>query len=252
MVRSLLHKGLHAFGFDIISIKKMDEVLERRDRARQQELLSAFCRLRDLPKKSVGKMNSEAVWVDKKEMLSAAVQRMRPADVVLDIGCAFRPQQYIDARTHICCEPYKEYMDRLQLETAGASKYVYLNTDFTGAISLFPEKSVDTIFMVDVIEHIDREIGQAGIERLKQIARSQIILFTPLGYMEQDPDENGVDQWGMGGVDWQKHRSGWLPDEFPVAAGWTTVSCKDFHEVDGYYRTLESPKGAFWAIWDAP
>ena len=250
MVRSLLHKGLHAFGFDIISIRKMDEVLERRDRLRQQESLAAFQRLRDLPKKAIGNLKSEAVWVDRKEMLSAAVERMRPADVVLDIGCAFRPQQYIDARTHICCEPYKEYMERLQLETAGASKYVYLNTDFTGAIELFPEQSVDTIFMVDVIEHIDREIGQAGLERLKKIARSQVIIFTPLGHMDQDPGEDGKDPWGMGGVEWQKHRSGWFDTDFPEAEGWTTVACRDFHIVDGYEKRLETPVGAFWAIWN--
>ena len=250
MVRSLLHKGLHAFGFDIISIRKLDEVLERRDRARQQETLAAFRRLRDLPKKAIGNLKSEAVWVDRKEMFSAAVERMRPAEVVLDIGCAFRPQQYVDARTHICCEPYKEYMDRLQLETADASKYVYLSTDFTGAIELFPEQSVDTIFMVDVIEHIDREIGQAGLVRLKKIARSQVIIFTPLGHMDQDPGDDGKDPWGMGGVEWQKHRSGWLDTDFPAAEGWTTVGCRDFHTLDGYGNPLETPVGAFWAIWN--
>lgn len=251
MVRSLLHKGLHALGFDIVSTKNLDKVLDQRERARQQELFAAYRRLRDLPKLSHAEERNELVWVDRKELLSAAVKRMRPAEVVLDIGCAFRPQQYVEARTHICCEPYKEYMERLQRETGGASKYVYLNTDFKGAISLFPEKSVDTIFMVDVIEHIDREVGQAGIESLKRIARSQIVLFTPLGYMEQDPDANGIDQWGMGGVEWQKHRSGWLPEEFPVESGWTTIACRDFHEVDGYYRPLEKPAGAFWAIWSA-
>jgi len=250
MVRSLLHKGLHALGFDIVSLKNLDETLDRRERARLQDTLAEYRRLRSLPKQKCEQIKGETVWVDRKEMLSAAVELMRPAEVVLDIGCAFRPQQYIEARTHICCEPYKEYMDRLQLETAGESKYVYLNTDFTGAIKLFPEKSVDTIFMVDVIEHIDREIGQAGLERLKQIARSQVIIFTPLGYMGQDPCEEGIDPWGMGGVEWQKHRSGWLDSDFPWAEGWSTVACRDFHRVDGYDNSLQTPVGAFWAIWN--
>jgi hypothetical protein len=248
MLKSFFHKSFQALGFDVVSIRNFEKELEKRERARQQDSLNQFRRLRELPRKANADLPRDTIWVSRTEMLSAAVERMLPADVVLDIGCAFRPQQFIEARIHICCEPFREYMDRLQLETAGASKYVYLSTDLLGATNLFPDKSVDTIFMVDVIEHIDREIGRTGLQRLKRIARSQVIIFTPLGYMDQDPIENGVDQWGMGGVEWQKHRSGWYPEDFRAEEGWTVIASKDFHEVDGYSRQVDQPVGAFWAI----
>lgn len=250
MLKSLLQKSFKSLGFDLVSIANLEQEIQRRERVRQKESLMEFRRLRELPKKNGGNANISTLWVSREEMLSAAVELMRQADVILDIGCAFRPQQYIEARTHICCEPYSEYMDRLQLETSGDGKYIYLNTDFVGATNLFPEKSVDSIFMVDVIEHIDREIGQAGIERLKKIARTQVIISTPLGYMDQEPCQDGIDPWGMGGVEWQKHRSGWLNTDFPITDGWTTVGCRDFHLVDGYGEPLEKTVGAFWAIWN--
>ena len=69
--------------------------------------------------------------------------------------------------------------------------------------------------------------------------------------MEQESFEEGVDPWGMGGVEWQKHRSGWMPDDFPTTDGWSVVVCENFFLEDAYGRKLEEPIGAFWAVWSA-
>jgi len=252
MVRSLIHKSLRALGFDIVSVQNLNQELANRELARQNAALEEFRRLSTLTKIAPATMHGEMVWVDRDHLVSEAVRRMLPADVVLDIGCAFRPQKYIEARTHICCEPFKEYMDRLLFETSGSTKYVYLDADFSSATKLFPNASVDSIFMVDVIEHIHRSVGKIGLDKLKRIARSQVIIFTPLGFMDQNPSEDGVDPWGMGGAKWQQHQSGWEPDDFPLSDGWTVIACKDFHLTDGYGNSLEKPAGAFWAIWNAP
>jgi len=183
--------------------------------------------------------------------MNVAVRRMRDAGVVLDIGCAFRPQQFVDAKTHICCEPCDEYMERLMMETAADSKFVYLCADADRAAALLPSRSVDSIFMIDVLEHIERESGARVVEHFKTIARKQILIFTPLGFMDQTADSSGLDPWGMGGIEWQKHRSGWRPEDFPLDEGWTIIACRDFHHTDGYQRSMDRPVGAFWAIWNA-
>jgi len=57
-----------------------------------------------------------------------------------------------------------------------------------------------------------------------------------------------MDPWGMGGTEWQRHRSGWSPEEFPEGDGWTVIACRDFHKVDGYGRPLAQPFGVVQAI----
>ena len=141
-------------------------------------------------------------------------------------------------------------MDRLLVETAGLARFVYLKSDLEESSQLFPPASIDTALLVDVIEHVEREPGLASLERLKRIVRQQIALFTPIGFMPQESHADGVDPWGMGGTEWQRHRSGWSPDEFPSDDGWTVIACHDFHKVDGYGRPLDKPFGAMWAIWN--
>ena len=103
-----------------------------------------------------------------------------------------------------------------------------------------------------LIEHIDRTVAEDCLKGLKKIARKQIVSFTPIGFMPQDPNEatSETDQWGMKGVEWQKHLSGWVPEDFPAADGWSVIASKNFHQVDGYDRPLDKPFGAMWAIWN--
>lgn len=251
MIKKIIHNCLRAFGVDIVSLNSIDREIASREQERKQARLHEIKRLRSDQKIVNLSSAGSLIWTTRDELFPNAIRHIASVDVILDIGCAFRPQQFVEAKTHICCEPFHEYMDRLLVETAGESKYVYLTADFTAASHLFPESSVDSIFLTDVIEHIDREVGLQGLERLKKIARKQIVLFTPLGFMDQDPGEDGVDPWGMGGMEFQKHRSGWTPDDFPASVGWTVIACKDFHQVDGYERAINEPFGAFWAIWNS-
>ena len=256
MIKSLLHKTARSFGFDIVNLANLDAEVENRIRQRERSRLEKMRRLREQTRQAAasGARSTEGLlWVSREEIEVAATSRMQDVQTLLDIGCAFRPQQRFRAQIHLCCEPYHEYMDRLMVETASDSRYVYLQLDLKQVCDTFPCRSVDSAYLCDVIEHVDRDIADACLEKLRNIVRKQIILFTPLGYMPQDPSEaaSGTDPWGMGGTHWQKHRSGWTPDDFPASEGWTVIACKDFHQEDGYGRPLEEPFGAMWAIYNA-
>ena len=69
--------------------------------------------------------------------------------------------------------------------------------------------------------------------------------------MPQEPNADGLDQWGMSGAEWQKHRSGWFPNDFPLENGWTVIASKVFHVEHAYRRELKTPFGAMWCIWNA-
>ncbi len=256
-LKQALHRSLRRFGFDVVQLRHLDAALKAREREREERHLQDIRQLRARHQAQAhaagggSEVTAGPKWVSAAELWASGCALIEDqVQSLLDIGCAFRPQDFIAAQVHICCEPCEEYMDRLLIETAGSAKFVYLKSDLEESSKLFPAASVDTVLLVDVIEHAEREQGLASLERLKRVVRKQIALFTPIGFMPQESHADGVDPWGMGGTEWQRHRSGWSPDDFPPGDGWTVVACRDFHQVDGYGRPLLAPFGAMWAIWN--
>src|SRR4029078_10523678 len=111
-------------------------------------------------------------------------------------------------------------------ERAGDPRYVLLNATWDQAIGMFPDKSVDSVFALDFIEHLDKQDGLRMLREAERVARQQIVVFTPHGFFPQSYDDPGKpDRWGMDGGYWQTHRSGWAPDDF--GDGWDIVICPD-------------------------
>jgi hypothetical protein len=73
--------------------------------------------------------------------------------------------------------------------------------------------SAEQILLLDVVEHMDRAVGELVIDLAKERATRQIVVYTPIGFKSQISDA-----WGLGGDTWQRHRSGWTPEDF---RGWT-------------------------------
>lgn len=121
-------------------------------------------------------------------------------DSVLDVGAGVRPMQWYKPARHVCLEPYGPYADRL--EAAGYE--VRRRTAQEGL------EDADGIYLLDVIEHMEKDAALAVIEEAKARARVQVVIYTPLGFMEQNEDN-----WGLGGHEWQTHRSGWLYPDLP-------------------------------------
>lgn len=180
--------------------------------------------------------------------MDVALAELEEVEVVLDIGSGIMPQNYIRPPTHICCEPFGEYVSYLQQKIATYElrdrTYVVLNMGWGDAVRYFPEQSVDTVFLVDVIEHLEKEEGRRLLALTEKVARRQIVVFTPLGFMPQH--QEGKDAWGLNGVEWQVHKSGWLTEDFDDT--WKIFAAKEYHVLDSSSRPLEIPCGAMWVI----
>src|SRR3972149_7245575 len=187
-------------------------------------------------------------WVDREKLFEEAAGAFESVEVVLDIGCGIMPQKLIQPRVHICFDPFPQYIEYLQEKVKNETDrtYVIVNGDWDDAVTKLAPKSVDTIILSDVIEHLKKEDGKRLLAASEKIARRQIAIFTPLGFVPQNhPD--GKDAWGLDGGKWQKHLSGWDPDK-DFTSEWTIIGSKQFHFKDNKGEILKEPWGAFWAI----
>jgi hypothetical protein len=198
-------------------------------------------------------MSAKKHYFPNRSSLVLAIQKViKPVQVVLDIGCGIQPQNYITPAVHICCEPFEDYIEYLQREIRKQERinlidraYFFLNAAWSEMAGYFPERSVDTVFLLDVIEHLDKEQGKELLAWVEKIARCQVVIFTPLGFVKQEhPD--GKDAWGMDGGNWQEHKSGWMPEDFDET--WQTYVTERFHYETNLGDPYSVPAGAFYAI----
>ncbi len=82
-------------------------------------------------------------WLEKEIFFPTVIKHIKPAEVVLDIGCGIMPQPYITPTVHICCEPFEQYVEVLQdrLKDESNVKYLVLRSTWAEAVKLFPPKS---------------------------------------------------------------------------------------------------------------
>jgi len=143
-----------------------------------------------------------------------------PVKRIIDIGPGIKPVRFFKPDLHICVEPSKVYA-KILIEHG----YDVLNT--TADVALKVLEPVDSIFLLDVIEHMEKEKGLEVLELAKKSALKQVVVFTPNGFLEQT-----TDAWGHGEDQWQTHRSGWKVSDFP---GWV----------------VRSDRNSIFAIWSA-
>lgn len=145
---------------------------------------------------------------------------------VLDIGAGLRPMGWYKPKRHICVEPFEPYASRLH-----AAGYEVVPLPAISALVRAIQGDVDAIYLLDVIEHMHRLEGEAVLQMAYGLKPKQVVVSTPNGFYPQEHDA-----WGLGGEYWQRHRSGWTPDDFPT---WT-ISYYDNGTQQGGFTAVSS------------
>ncbi len=121
---------------------------------------------------------------------------------VLDLGCGPNsPLQYCrNIKYSVGVEPFKPYLKESKKRKIHDK---YLNKKIEELD--FPENSFDAVIIIEVLEHLSKNMGLKIIEKAEEWAKNKVIITTPNGYLPQKKiDKNPL----------QKHLSGWSMAEF--------------------------------------
>jgi hypothetical protein len=186
-------------------------------------------------------------YVPRHQAHDAVAALVRDAEVVLDLGSGIQPQRFVPRpMLHICVDAHRPYLERVRREAGGDPRYVFLNATWDQVLPMLPDKSVDSVFALDFIEHLEKEDGFRMLAEAQRVARGQVVVYTPNGFFPQQHEPGAPDRWGLDGGAWQTHRSGWSVEDF--GEEWQFVISPDFIQLDEHNQPLAEPMGAIWAL----
>ena len=158
---------------------------------------------------SMGKqrtVNSDSIDMDyriieyrcsSEDFFYALRSRIQKTEIVLDVGCGIRPQTFFEPKVHICVEPFEEYRKIIRPFFPNSGCFLFLKSDALTALKSFDDDSVDTVMMLDLIEHLEKDAGFELLREANRVARKQIVVFTPLGFFPMHFHGTATDDWGM-------------------------------------------------------
>ena len=130
------------------------------------------------------------------------IRELSQLNSVLDLGCGKHSMVPI-IPTWIYTVGVEIFEPYYQAAVQSGRHTLYVNHDILTVD--FPEKSFDAVVLLDVLEHLPKEKGQALLQKIEKIARRKVVIFTPNGFLPQDDfDENP----------YMDHCSGWSAGEF--------------------------------------
>ncbi|MBP2002142.1 SAM-dependent methyltransferase [Paenibacillus shirakamiensis] len=152
-------------------------------------------------------------------------ERLRFTDSILDVGCGIGAMwDYYDAPVIIGVDIHRPYLEHLVRTTRRA---IPIHTDATRIGKLFMPNSFSAVTLIDSLEHFVKEDGLKVLAYAEQIAKDQVIVFTPRGFFPQI----GVDNYNLNGEKYQTHYSGWEPEEL-LELGYHVYVIRCFHNRD--------------------
>lgn len=141
---------------------------------------------------------------------------------ILDVGsgpCHVTRDRRFLGKNIICLDIYQPY-----LEECKKLGFKTLNIDARKVSKYFSPGSVDIVLCMDFLEHLEKKEALKLLSELKKIARRQIVIFGPLGYVPADRDE-----CGSTGSPYRVHRSFWEKEELEKL-GFKCEVLKNYHK----------------------
>ncbi|MBT2293470.1 class I SAM-dependent methyltransferase [Paenibacillus albidus] len=99
-----------------------------------------------------------------------------------------------------------------------------VNADASDMARLFLPGTFSAVTFIDSLEHFSMEQGKRLLGMAEQIATCRVVVFTPRGFFPQED----IDHFHLQGEQYQKHHSGWEPEDF-LELGYAVTVLKGYH-----------------------
>ena len=162
-------------------------------------------------------------------------QALVDCESVLDVGCGAAPtMRELGISRSAGIDAYLPSIEKgRQLNTHDE----LILGDVRNLLQKFKPKSFDACVALDVIEHLSKSDGYKLMAEMEQIARKKVVFLTPSGFL---PQGNAAQD------DFQKHHSGWEPDEMRNR-GYKVFGLLGPKAWRGEYHKLRGKPTVFWA-----
>jgi hypothetical protein len=135
-------------------------------------------------------------------------------------------------------EIYKPYIDNATYHNC-----IKINGDALKYKELLKNTSLDTVMIIDVLEHFEKDVAYKLISNLKKDFK-KIILMLPYGLFEQHEDITG-----FGGHEYQTHKSFWYKEDVEKLKFNENVIDETFHSYK--YRVENNlDLGCYFGVWN--
>lgn len=160
--------------------------------------------------------------IEVKDFLPVLLEQLKFCESILDVGSGtgILLERY-EATVVLGMDIHRPYLLHRKYKSP---HIIPVHADALHMDKLFLPDTFSAVTFIDSLEHFDMQDGKRLLGMAERIASNRVVVFTPRGYFPQD----GVDHFSLKGEHYQKHRSGWEPEDF-MELGYTVTVLKGYH-----------------------
>ncbi len=155
------------------------------------------------------------------QIIQVIQQQMQSCESVIEFGAGhFEMIGALNCPTRLGVEIHPPYIARRICDAS----VIPICADATVIAKQMPKDCFEGVMLIDFIEHLDKQSALALLDDIERIASKAILVHCPAGEHPQSEDV-----FGLGGDEYQTHRSQWEAEDFE-ARGYVVVMIDKFFE----------------------
>ncbi|MEK5239460.1 class I SAM-dependent methyltransferase [Paenibacillus sp. FSL L8-0470] len=160
-----------------------------------------------------------------KDFLPVLLEYLKFSESILDIGSGTGTLlERFEAALVVGLDIHRPYL----LHRKYTSPHIIpVHADASHIDKLFLPGTFSAVTLIDSLEHFSMKEGMGLLKKAEIIASNRVVVFTPRGFFPQE----GTDHFHLQGEYYQKHRSGWEPEDF-LGLGYSVTVLKGYHHAE--------------------
>lgn len=160
-----------------------------------------------------------------KDFLPVLLEQLKFSDSILDVGSGTGAllERY-EAAVVIGLDIHRPYLLHRKY-TSPCIIPIHANASHID--KLFLPGTFSAVTLIDSLEHFTMDEGKELLRKAEIIASNRVVVFTPRGFFPQE----GTDHFHLQGEYYQRHWSGWEPEDF-MKLGYSVTVLKGYHHAE--------------------